>query len=120
MRRPIKILLFLIGTPILLVILLVVGLLFFVDSAAKAGIQRGGTYAMGVDTSVSSVSIGLLSGKLSMSGLKVANPTGFKSDRFMSLGQGDVAVSLGSLTKDTIIVPTLALDTIDVGLEKKA
>lgn len=114
-----KLLLVLIGVPVLLIIVAVVGLMLFIDSAAKAGIEKGATYAMGVNTTLDSASIGLFSGKFGLSGLNVANPAGYKDAKFLSLGDGKVAVSLGSLTKDTIEVPTFALDTIVVNLEKK-
>jgi hypothetical protein len=119
MKRPVKLALWLVGTPIVLLLLLLFVGLFFINGAARRGVEAGGTYALGVNTSLDRLSIGLLSGKLSMGGLRVANPQGFKSDKFMSLGEGDVAVSLASLTKDTIVVPTFALDTIDVNLEKQ-
>jgi hypothetical protein len=101
-----------------LILVVVVGVLLAVDAAAKQAVQRGGTYALGVNTSVNSVSVGVLSGRLSMSGLKVDNPSGFKADRFLTMGDGRVAVSLGSLTKDTIEVPEVALENIDVNLER--
>jgi hypothetical protein len=119
MSRLKKLMLVLIGVPVLLIIVAVVGLVLFIDSAAKTGIEKGATYAMGVNTTLDSASIGLFSGKFGLSGLKVANPAGYKDERFLSLGDGRVAVSLGSLTKDTIEVPTFALDTITVNLEKK-
>lgn len=117
--KPLKIALWAILAPLILIILILVGLLFFIDSAARTGIQRGGTYALGVNTDVNHVSVGLFSGRLSLTGLSVANPQGFKADRFLSLGQGDVSVSIPSLTKDTITVPTLSLDNINVNLERK-
>jgi hypothetical protein len=114
-----KIILALIAIPILLIVALLIGVVLFANTAAKRGIEAGATYALGVDTSLQSASVGLFSGKFGLSGLKVANVKGYKADKFMSLGDGNVAVSLGSLTKDTIEIPTFNLDTIEVNLEKK-
>ncbi len=89
-----------------------------IDSIAKTGIEKGGTYALGVDTKVDSVSIGLLSGQFGLSGLKVANPSGFKTAEFMSLGNAGVAISTASLNKPVVELPTLSLSTIRVSLER--
>ncbi len=106
-----------------LLVLLVVGgvvyALMSVNALAKKGIEAGGTYALGVPTTVDSVSIGLLSGQASLSNLNVANPQGFASPHFLKLGKGNVAVSLGSVQQEVIEIPTFALDAIDVRLERK-
>lgn len=107
-----------------LVLLLVVGvmvLFFSIDAIAKAGIEKGGTYALGTQTTVSSVSVGVFKGEFSMSGLNVANPTGsFASPHFLSLGKGATAVSLSTLRQPTVEIPLLALDNLDVNLESKS
>jgi hypothetical protein len=52
-----------------------VGVFFYnIDSLAKRGIQDGGTYALGVPTTVNSVSLHVFSGRMSLSNLNVANP----------------------------------------------
>lgn len=107
----------------LLLVLLVVGgvvyLLASVNALAKKGIEAGGSYALGVPTTVDSVSIGLLSGQASLANLSVANPQGFASPHFLKLGGGSVAVSLGSLQTEVVEIPTFALSNIDVRLERK-
>lgn len=105
----------------LLVIILIVALvaaIFYIDSLAKTGIEKGATYALGVDTKLDKASVGILSGKFGLSGLQVANPQGFKAPHFLALGDGSVAVSLGSLTGDKIEVPSFKLSNLDVHLEK--
>jgi uncharacterized protein involved in outer membrane biogenesis len=106
-----------------LLVLIIAGVLIafsMVNGIAKKAIESGGTYALGAQTKVSSVSIGLLSGKVSMSGLDVANPAGgFQSPHFLSLGKGGVAVSLGSLRQPTVELPQLSLSNLDVNLEKR-
>jgi hypothetical protein len=89
-----------------------------IDRLTKAGIERGGTYAMGVDTKLDNIHIGLFSGSVSLDGLSVANPEGFKSDHFMTLGDGSVEVTLGSLMGDKVEVPSLRLNNINLALEK--
>ena len=105
----------------LLVLLAVAGVVVFVsiDAIAKAAIERGSTYALGVQTTLGSADIGIFSGEFRMKDLDVANPEGFTSDSFFTLGEGFVAVSLGSLRQDTVELPTLALDGVQMNLEKK-
>ena len=102
---------------LLLIVIGVVGYLM-IDQIAKAGVERGGTFAMGVDTELDDIHVGLFSGELSMNGLSVENPEGFKSDHFLKLGEGNVAVTLGSLMEDTVVIPTLHLSDIEMALEK--
>jgi hypothetical protein len=105
-----------------LAILLIVGVVvavFYIDSIARRAVERGGTYAMGVNTSLRKADVKILSGEFTLNGLRVANPDGYDADHFLRLGEGDVAVSLASLRQDVVRLPTLTLKTIDVNLEKK-
>jgi hypothetical protein len=90
-----------------------------VNSLAKKGIESGGTYALGVQTTVQDVSLSIMKGELEIEHLKVANPAGFAAPHFLDLKDGDLAVNLSSLQSDVIEVPTLHLSGIDVNLERK-
>ncbi len=105
---------------LVVLVVVVVGVIGYVmiDRIAKTGIQEGGTYAMGVETKLDGIHVGLLSGKVSLDGLSVANPEGFNADHFMSLGDGSVEVTLGSLMGDKVEVPLLTLNHINLSLEK--
>jgi uncharacterized protein involved in outer membrane biogenesis len=92
---------------------------FYLDSLAKTAVEKGATYALGVNTSLGSAKVSLLKGQFVMSELEVANPPGFKTSHFLTLGTGDVAVSLNSLREEVIHLPHLTLDVIDINLEKK-
>ena len=105
-----------------LVVLLAGGVVLLisqVDRVAKVAIEKGGTFATGTPTTVADVSIGLFSGKFSLSGLTIANPAGFNSPAFMSLGSGGVNLALGSLTGSTVEVPRFALDALEINLERR-
>ncbi len=108
----------LVGLLALLIIGVVIALAA-VNAIARKGVEAGATYALGVKTTLGSASIGLFSGQFALSNLKVSNPEGFPAPHFLSLGDAGVAVSLGSLTKETIDVPRFSLDSIDVNLERK-
>lgn len=105
---------------LLVVVSLVVGgLLYYVDSMAKKAIEYGGQEALGVATTLEKINISLLGGTASMNGLDIANPAGFKQQTFISLGTGEFAVSLGSLTGDTVVIPKVRFADILVNLEQK-
>jgi uncharacterized protein involved in outer membrane biogenesis len=105
---------------------LVVGLLaaviiafVMIDSLAKAAIEQGGTYALGVDVAVDEADVQPFAGRFVMSSLAVSNPSGFSAPHFMALGSGDVNVSLGSLRSDLIELDVLALDGVNLQLQRK-
>jgi hypothetical protein len=100
------------------VLLAVVGFVF-IDSIAKSAIERGATYALGVPTTLGSADVGVFSGEFRMGDLHVANPEGFTAKQFLHLGEGFVAVSLGTLRQDTVELPALTLTNVQVSLEKK-
>lgn len=119
MKKLIKRLFLLVVILVLLVIGGLVAAIMSINSLAKKGIEAGGSYALGVPTTVQSVDIGLLSGQFSMAGLNVANAPGFSAPSFLALDKGGVAVSLGSLNQDVVEVPSFTLDGIKVSLERK-
>lgn len=117
--KLIKLLLVLVILVVLVVVLGGVALFSYVDKLAKSGIEKGGTYALGVPTTLGSADVGILGGTFSMSDLKVANVTGYPGPHFLSLGDASVAVSLSTLRESTVVLPKFSLDSIDVRLEKK-
>ncbi len=105
-----------------LVIAMIIGIGFviFIDKIARLAVEQGGTYALGVQTTLDRMHIGLVSGVVSVSGLTVANPENFEAPHFFRLDGGQVAVRVGSLAKDTVVAPELALSGILMNLEQKA
>lgn len=104
---------------VVLVIAAVAALFFYIDSIARRGIEVASTAALGVNTTLNKADVGILSGTFDMGGLNVSNPGGFQSPHFLTLGDGGMAVSLGSLNKPTVELPYLKLSGIDVNLERR-
>ncbi len=94
-------------------------LLYYVDSIAEQAIEHGGTEALGVATTLDGINISLLGGEASLSGLQVANPSGFAQANFMRLGTGEFSVSIDSLQSDTVVIPRVRFADIQVNLEQK-
>jgi hypothetical protein len=103
---------------VVLVILALAIVWINVDRIAKEVVQRGGTYALGVQTQVQDVSVSLLGGSLGYTDLNIANPSGFKAPHLMKSGSFKLAVDTSSLFGDTIRVSTLELDGLDFNLEQ--
>ncbi len=103
---------------ILLVLALVAGAVMYLDTIAKTGIESGASYALGVPTSVKSVHLGVSSGNFELRGLKVDNPGGFAAKNFFSLDRLRLELPVSHIFEDTITVPLLELDGIDVSIEK--
>ncbi|MFI4916109.1 MAG: AsmA family protein [Phycisphaerales bacterium JB060] len=118
MHKPLKItvavLLPLIGLAVLAVVLAWV----YVDTLAEQGVERGATYALDVSTELGSADVGVLSGRVELSGLSVDNPEGFEADHFLTLENADAGVTLGSLMEDVVEVPGITLTGIDLHLER--
>ncbi|MBX3383753.1 MAG: hypothetical protein KF864_09625 [Phycisphaeraceae bacterium] len=116
-----KIIKWLLIAVVLVVVLVVAGVFFAIsriDAIAKAAIERGGTHATGVQTTLDSAKVGLRAGTFEMSGLRIANPAGFKTEKFFTLGSGGVSVSYDSLQQPVVVLPTLKLSDLTVNLER--
>jgi len=115
MKRLLKIA----GIVVLVLVALGVVLWLTIDSVAKTGIERGGTYALGVATKVDSVNLSPLKGEMRINGLTVANPEGFATPHVMKAGRIEVGLRLGSLLGDTIEVNRFEVEELDMNIEQK-
>lgn len=104
---------------VLIVVLGVVGGLYYINDLVKIGVEKGGTYALGTKTTLGSADVGVFSGKAAINSLTVANPEGFKAPQFMSLGDAAVELSLASLREDVVTIPKVQISTVRVTLERK-
>ena len=104
-----KLVLKIVAVVVVLVIASVIAAFVWIDQVAKAGVEGGATYALGVDTKLDSMSVGVFSGRVAMTDLRVSNPPGFESPHFMRVDQGGIAVTLGTLMQDKVVLPELTL-----------
>jgi len=104
---------------LILVILVAVGL-FAVDALAKAGLETGGSYALGVETTVEGLDLGLTSGDLAIEGLRIANPEGFSQPLLLEAGKFELALKPRTLLSKTIEMTKFELDGLDVHIEQRA
>jgi hypothetical protein len=106
---------------VVVVILLIIIAVFFLigNSLIKIGIEKGGSMALGVPVKVGSVHLSVLRGMVTIDGLQVANPPGYKNEYLLELNKGKVAVGLGSLLSDTIHIKEINLDGTKLAIEQK-
>lgn len=103
----------------LLFVLAFFGLMFFAGSLLRAGVETGGTYVLNVETKVGGGKLNILTGNVGLSGIRVANPPGFKSDRCIVVEDVDVKAQVGSLTSDTIVIDHIHIDGPEITLDIK-
>ncbi len=103
------------------VILLVLVAAFFLlgNYLIKVGVEKGGSMALGVPVKVGSVHLSILRGLVTIDGLQVANPPGYKNEYLLELNKGKVSISIPSLLKDTIHVKEITLDGTKLAIEQK-
>ena len=95
------------------VLLLVAGVALaaiFVDSIIQGAVEKGATYATGVETHLGHVSAGIFAGTLELSDLTIANPPGFRAEPFLKLGSAQAAWDNGTLLSDKIEMAAFRLD----------
>lgn len=105
---------------VLALVLLVVGVVFSIDSIARVGIEVVGSKVLGVSTTVDSVRLGLLSSQSSVRGVKVANPKGYTDPIFLDLGNASLTARLGELTAERTTIRNITISDLMLTLEQDA
>jgi len=104
-----------------IVVTLIVGgavyLFSSLDNIVKKIIEDVGSQVAGVKVSVGGVKIVLREGTASITGLSVANPPGFSSDPAFKLGEISVALDIGSLNKNPVVVKDVLIGAPAVSYE---
>ncbi|MBS3820269.1 MAG: hypothetical protein GVY16_07460 [Planctomycetes bacterium] len=107
---------------ILLAVLVVLGLAaawLLVDRLAKTAIERGGTYALGVETTIEDVDLKILGGTLRIDAMTVANPGGFDTPHAVRFDQFDFAIDTGSILSDPVVMHNIEMTGLEVHIEQK-
>lgn len=104
---------------VVLVVLVVVLALIYVDHLVKIGVERGGSHAMGVNTTLGQADLQILRGALMLDNLTVANPEGFAGDHFLHSGRFDLVVDTASVTTDTVRISRFELNRLDMNIARK-
>lgn len=102
----------------LVIIALLVAVLM-INHIAKAGVERGSEYALGVPTSLEDIDVRLLRSEVQLNGLNISNPEGYSSPHLLHSGQFDLGVEGGTLMSDKVVVRHFVIDGLDINIEQK-
>jgi uncharacterized protein involved in outer membrane biogenesis len=103
---------------LVLIIVVIVTIPLWIDGAARSVIESEGSKALGVELTLEKLSLSLFGGEAKLGDMKIANPEGYTDDQFFGLGAGHASVSYGSLGEDTIVIPEIVFEDVNVSLEK--
>ncbi len=110
-----KILRVLIVLLVLVVVALGIGVVF-IDRAVAAAVEKGGTYALGVETELGSADVGL--GSFGMKKLSIANPPGFSNEHFVELESAKLEVQTDTILSDQIVAPLFEVRSVAVDIDR--
>ncbi len=102
-----------------LIVCIVVLIHFFGNSLLKTGIETAASKTLSVTVTIDDMDFSILGGKVSFQGLVIDNPPGYKHDKLLEVDDARIAVSTGSLLKDTINIKEIMFDGVNVVLEQK-
>lgn len=100
-----------------LVVIAVIGLGLTLDKTVKKGVETVGPMVIKVPVTLESVKLSMLSGGGSIDGLVIGNPEGFKSPSAIKVGHSSVAVSIGSVFSDKVVVKSVVVKSPEITFE---
>jgi hypothetical protein len=102
---------------VVLMILVIVGIAFFLDSAILRGVETAGPMLTKTPVKLDSVSLSLFSGASKMKGLFVGNPGGFKSPSAIQVGTASLSLQPSSLFGDKVMIKSINVEGPEITFE---
>jgi hypothetical protein len=106
------------GGLLAIVIGAVIWLASSLDSIVKSAIETYGPDILGVSVKVGSVSLSPTSGQGTIKGLRIGNPSGYKTSHALTLSEISITVDPASLTGDVVHIKDVLVSGTDVSYEK--
>ncbi|HRT05809.1 MAG TPA: hypothetical protein P5204_08925 [Kiritimatiellia bacterium] len=106
------------GGFLAVLVLLLAGLVAFLDQVVVKTVNAAGPAALGVPVRLQEARIRPFRGRTTLRGLHVGNPEGYKTDGLLDLGSIVVKLDRSSLLSDVIVVKEIAIDGLVVTYEK--
>ena len=100
-----------------LIVVVVMGVGFFLDSIVKRGVETVGPKITQVSIKVDAVNLSLLNGSAKVKGLVVGNPEGYKTPQAISISSADVGVNPLSVFSDKIVLRSVLIEAADITYE---
>ncbi len=105
------------GVVVGLISAAVITLYLSLGSIVGSAVEKNGSALLGTPVTVERVEVAPFDGYLSVRGLKVKNPRGFRAEHIFSLAEIVVKVDMATLRQDLIIVEQLSLVEPHIFLE---
>ena len=102
-----------------LIVCIVILIHLFGKSLLKKGIETAASKTLKVGVNIDDMDFSILGAKVGFQGLVIDNPQGYNHKKFLELGDAQIAVSTGSLLKDTVNIKEITLDNVNVVLEQR-
>ncbi len=102
---------------VVLIVVVVLGVGFFLDSIVKKSVETVGPKITQVAIKVDAVNLTLLNGSARVKGLVVGNPEGYKTPQAISVGSAAVDVNPLSIFSDKIVVRSVRVEAPEITFE---
>jgi len=106
-----------VGVVVVLFVIVVVVLSLSLGTIVEKGLNNAGPRVMGVPVSVEDVGFNALSGNARIRNLTVGNPEGFKTDYAFKLRAFDLAMQVGSVLSDKVVIDKILIDGPEITYE---
>lgn len=108
---------------LLAIVILIVGIVvlihLFGNSLLKTGIETAASKTLSVPVNIDDMDFSILGAKVGFQGLVIDNPPGYNHKKLLEIGDARIAVSTGSLLKDTVNIKEIMLENVNVVLEQR-
>jgi len=119
MKKSLRVLYIALSAILILVVVGVIAINLFADSALKVAIETAVTKALGVGVSVDNLKLSIMAGKLALGNLVIDNPPDYQHNRLLELKSAKIEVDVWSFLSDTVKIKEIKLDGANVVLEQK-
>jgi hypothetical protein len=102
---------------VVFVVVVALGIHFFLDSAVKRGVETIGPKLTKVDVKLDGVHISVLSGSGKIKGLVVGNPDPYKMPRSISVSNAALELKPTSLLSDKLVIKSINLEAPEIFFE---
>jgi len=102
---------------VVLMVLVALGIHFFLDSAVKQGVETIGPKLTKVDVKLDGVHISVLSGSGKIKGLVVGNPDPYKTPHSISVSSAALELKPGSLLSDKLVIKSINVEAPEITFE---
>jgi len=113
-----KIALRIVAAVVLIIVVLGVVLVFSLDALIRRGIETVGSRSLGVDVELSRAHLSIPRGKLTLSGFRIANPDGYKTDSLFEAERASVTIRPAALFQDELTIDSIVLESPRVTVEQ--